>query len=192
MRQSETFLKLYRDYETILRERGIDPKDYEEKVSDTIGGRLRMCRMFRNYLAHNNDEGFLEVSTAQLKFLSQYISTLKTDEDILKKHIKTVAAGMCEEKDKCCDALTKISKLKTSTIVVMTKDGPKTASFYDIVPVYMNSKAGKLSDVKMSKDYIISDKLAKMCDLPKDRIIICTEDGTLSSKVLGVFYPKHI
>ena len=105
MKKNERFLNLYREYESLMREKGLDCKDFEDRADPTLSKRLYMCRQFRNYLSHTNDPGFLEISDSQIDFLQDRIEKLKIEEDILKKHLKSPKVAICFEKDKCLDGL---------------------------------------------------------------------------------------
>lgn len=192
MKVHETFLALYREYETLVRNKGIDPKDYEGQVDELTGARLNICRIFRNYLSHKNDPGFLEVSQAQIKFMQKTIHDLNQEEDILKKHVKTVAAGTCTPKDKCADVLQKFAKLHTENLLVISD--PSAYSFVDIYSVALSvaeSKSNKIDSCKQnSKGLFFATPEEKMENLPVNNIIICTQDGTATGKFIGVYYPK--
>ena len=59
---ADRFLSLYREFETLLRDDGKDYKELEESADDLLQNRLRINRQLRNYLTHNHDAGFLEIS----------------------------------------------------------------------------------------------------------------------------------
>ena len=189
MKNDNKFLSLYREYESFIRDQGIDPKDYEEKVDDLTANRLRMCRQMRNYLSHQNDPGFLSVSDNQISFLETYTESLKMKGDTVRKHLKTVASATCLDSDKCSDVLQKMIKLKSNDIVVISKTGIGVASIYDIISKAMESKTTKMSLVKTKPSYKLVSPTVKMDDIPLGVVIICTQDGTESGKILGVIYP---
>lgn len=188
MKNTDELLSLYREYETLMRDKGLDCKEFEDKADDATGNRLRMCRLFRNYLSHQNDPGFLEVSDTQIKFLRAQVEVLKYEDDVVKKHLKTVISGTCTEKDKCWDVLPKLNKLKLTGIIVVTSDGYGVASIHDILTSAMVSKTAKMSTVKLKKNYVVVEPTRKMRDVPVDKIVICTADGTADGKLLGVLY----
>jgi hypothetical protein len=103
MNNIKEFLKLYKDYETLIRNKGLDCKNVEDVSDETTGSRLRMCRLFRNYLSHQNDPGFLEVSDSMLHFLEDQTLTLIMEKDILQKHLKRPVSGTCSLSDKCTE-----------------------------------------------------------------------------------------
>lgn len=191
MKKQEQFLSLYREYETLVRDKGQDCKDIEDKSDDLTGNRLRMCRNFRNYLSHQNDPGFLEVSDVQIKFMQKRIADLKNGEDILKKHLKTIAAGTVISNETCVQGISKLEKIKYPMIVVVETKTNKysTCSIYNMASAVSKSKTTKISDIKSSKDYTILSPTVMMKDIPQNKIIICTDDGTETGKLVGVYYP---
>jgi hypothetical protein len=188
MKNTDKLLSLYKEYETILRDKSLDCKEAEDAADDLTGARLRMCRLFRNYLSHQNDPGFLDVSDTMVKFIEGKVTEFKMAEDVLKKHLKPISAT-CTEKDRCTDVLLKFQKLHTETIVVIVSGGYKTVSIYDVVGLAMESKTRKMAEVKMKKDIIFLPPLTKMTDVPADKTIVCTADGTTEGKFIGVRYP---
>lgn len=187
MKKTEEFLGLYREYESLMRDRGLDCKEFEDQADDLLSNRLRTCRQFRNYLSHTNDPGFLEISDAQIKFLQERVDSMKMEDDVLKKHLKTVAAGTCNEKEKCSDVLAKMSKLKCTVFVVITANGYGLVNIYDVAKSVLASKATKISALKMTKKFKFAEPLTCMTEVPKT-VIICTDDGTASGKLVGVCY----
>ncbi len=189
MKNSDRLLALYREYETIMRDKGIDCKEYEDKANDLTGARLRMCRLHRNYLSHQNDPGFLDISDSQIKFMETQVENLKCEEDVVKKHIKSAATAACTDKDKCWDVLPRFNKLKVPDIVVVTDDGFKIASIFDVITQAMVSKTSKMSSLKYKKQHIVYvEPTRKMCDVPACGVVICTSDGTSTGKLLGILY----
>lgn len=189
MTRIDEFLAYYKDYESLLRDNGYNAKDVEDESDEFTGARLRMCRMFRNYLSHQNDPGFLDISDTQLKFIKERLNSLVIQGDILKKHLKTAAAGVCSDKDKCCDAVVKMAKLKTENVVVTMASGYGVVSIFDVTMAALASKTNKVGSLKYKKNYILMPPETLMSDVPKDRIVICTSDGKETGKLVGVMYP---
>lgn len=188
MKNEEKFLNLYKEYESIMRDQGLDCKDFEEHCEDTLQNRLRMCRQMRNYLSHNNDAGFLDISNTQIKFLSDFVNEQKIKGDVLKKHLKTPTSSVCDIKDKCSLALEKLNKLKKENIVVTNGTSYKLASVYEISTRAIESKSNKLDKVKLCGDVIFEHPLVEIEKIPSGKIIVCTSDGTTDGKLLGVYY----
>lgn len=63
--QNQRFLELYRAYETVLREQGLDYFSVNEQAEPPLlKSRMTMVRQMRNYLTHVNDVDFLSVTDA--------------------------------------------------------------------------------------------------------------------------------
>lgn len=186
--KTEKFLALYKDYETLVRMNGdVNPKDLEDSMPEDEGNRMRLCRQFRNYLSHNNDPGFIEPTDKMIKFLTDKNETLTMQEDVAKKHIKTAAASICEENEKCMDALIKMSKLKRNSIAVKRKDGTFAAyNIYSLVTAISTIRpAVKLKDVKASGKVGFCKPTDFIKDLDKEILTICTSTGDAEGKLLG-------
>ncbi len=188
MNTNNKFLSLYKEYETLIRDQGIDPKEYETNVDDLSANRLRICRQLRNYLSHQNDPGFILISEKQNSFLESYIKSLKTSRDIIRKHLKNITSGACAETDKCSDVLQKMIKNKTDRIFVIGKTAVGVASIYDVSSKVLESKTNKMSSIKSKKDYILISPDTEMSDIPVNSNILCTQDGSATGKIIGVLY----
>ena len=192
MKKSEKFLELYREYESVLRDQGIEYKELEDNSSDMIQNRMRICRQIRNYLTHNHDAGFLEVSDIQLAFISKLIEDQKMLGDVFKHHLCTVRMATCEPKDKCTVVLAKMAKLKSQFLPVY--DGKEilgVVSVFDVSCMLAEkTKTVKISDVKMSKKKVLCfTPDTPMDDVLQynDYIICCTDTGETTGKLLGVY-----
>ena len=186
MVNDKKFLNSYKDYETILRTNGIDPKDYEDKADELTSNRLRISRQMRNYMSHQNDPGFLEPSDLQIKFLDQQIKTLTVADDIAKKHVKKKL--VCKDTDKASDVARIMAKAKVTEIVVTRKDGTyEIVIIYDVLTAALESKTTKIAAIKGKKPKFIS-AVTKMCDIAPDTLYVCTDDGTKDGKFVGTLY----
>lgn len=67
------FLKKYREYESLLLEHGSNYKQAEDSASGITQKRMRICRQLRNYLVHQEDSGFIQISKKQIHFLQNLI-----------------------------------------------------------------------------------------------------------------------
>lgn len=183
--KSDTFLQLYRTYESLLREqKGIEPKDEEANVDGLIGDRLRMCRQFRNYFVHTSDPGFLEVSDKMGKFLSDYVDALKSKGDTVKKHMKRSDTCIVPIKGHMSDALDVFNKYKQFSVVIDMGDGSYgTLSVFDSVGVDARAKLETLKIRKIKP--VFCAPLDDFQALDMDRITLCTDDGTAKGKLLG-------
>lgn len=193
---ADRFLSLYREYETLLRDDGKDYKELEESADDLLQNRLRINRQLRNYLTHNHDAGFLEISDKQIAFMEKLIFEQKNSMDILKKHMKSAKVAGCLRTDTLDDVLTKMMKLKVTRLPVYDESCVLgLVSWIDVLKAYRAEKCpktAKLSVVKkldkkvicMTPDTLMSDIL--MTVDPSD-MVCCTDSGDKKGKFLGVF-----
>lgn len=193
MTKQEKFLNLYKDYETLVRSAGQDPKLLEDTMDEVRGGRMRQCRLFRNYMSHNNDNGFLEPTDAMMKFLESEVLDWKMRGDVVKKHLKSAAQSICSPKDKCSDVLAKMSKLKTDVLIV-SDDGFYTVSLWDVLNLFLASKSRatvSIKDVKSgAKKVSVVGPTVSISDIDRNVVTVCTSDGTADGKLLGTVWLK--
>ena len=192
-KQTDKFLSLYKDYETAVRDAGEDPKLVEDAMDEMRGGRMRLCRQFRNYLSHSNDPGFLEPTDAMIRFMESELKERQMKGDIAKKHLKSVAASICTPKDTVTVALSKMTKLKADKVAVYDEKERqyKVVNIWDTSDALMKSKATKISVVKDSKELInFVSPTTPMSEISKEAMTICTSDGTKEGKLLGMVYFK--
>ena len=192
MMRPDKFLELYKEYEALVRAKGGDPKDSEEKSEGVLCDRLRMCRLFRNYFAHTADPGFLEVSDKMASFLEGQVVSLRSEGDVVKKHLKKPEACMLSEGSKCGEAFEKFGKLGCFSLPVCMKDGTyKMLSIFDTVGSSDRVKVSlfKLRPVKP----VFCGPLDDYAYLDPDKVTFCTDDGTPDGKLLGrVWFPVVI
>ena len=191
---AEKFLNLYREYETLLRDSGIDYKELEEKSDDLMQNRLRINRQLRNYLTHNHDAGFLEISDKQIVFMEKLISEQKFSMDILKKHIKTVKAAACTCSDNLEDVMNKMIKLKVVKLPVYDDiEVLGFVSLHDVAKAFMTEKrpkTAKLSVIKkFDKNVICMTPDTQMATVYQNTtdMVCCTDTGNKKGKLIGVF-----
>lgn len=186
----ENYLTLYKSYENVLRDLGQDAKLVEANLESTDpakSARLRMCRLFRNYLVHENDPGFLIASDKMLDFLSKEVFILKSQNDSVKQHVKPAGSYIFESHVKCADILDKVIRSKSPVIIRHGEFGYDLCHWTDVLALYRSSKAAKLSVVKSMRGKIIFAAPAdRFAELDPDRITICTSDGTPDGKVIGI------
>lgn len=184
MKKPELFLKLFREYETLLRERGSEPIEEETRMEDEVitKNRLRLCRQFRNYLVHSADVGFLEVSDKMYSFLEQYHKDLIYQEDVAKKHLRSMNSATCKPTDKCSIALEKMLKLKQDYLIIVTDDS--TFHTIDIYSVLKTTKSAKINTLKPYKRRVLrTEPTQLMIGLDRsDFSYVCIDNG----KCLGI------
>lgn len=189
MRKEDEFLSVYRELETILRNRGLNYKTLEEESDERMNNRLRICRVIRNYLVHIDDVGFLCVTDMQIDFLKEQIKEARKYGDSVDNNIIPVEKAAAFTSDKCSDTISKFIKYKTNKILVCEKRGLRivgVSTIQDTSKEMVKTKSAKMSSVKTTDDYIIVDLGESYNSIPQDTIAVCTEDGTSKSKVIGI------
>lgn len=181
MVKQEKFLSLYKEYERLYRAAGKDVKEDEDETRE--GSRLRMCRLTRNYLSHVDDAGFLSISDKMMKFLQSRVDRIKSEGDVVKKHLKKPDTCMLNEDTRCSDAIEMYKKLKHENMVIVCNDGT-----YGLISVYemlgnKDQNAGTLKRTKIKPQFCCP--LDSYSSLDADAVVLCTDDGTSSGKLLG-------
>ena len=93
MKKNTQYLEIYRRFEAAVRKQGYGSvKEYEESLTDESlaakQGQIRMCRMIRNYIEHEN-AAFVEASDRMIAFLEE--ETTKMDESETPVRKKMIA-----------------------------------------------------------------------------------------------------
>ncbi len=194
---NSTYLSLYKEYETLIRATGKEPKEYEDNLPEHIANKLRLCRQIRNFLVHDADEAFLTAGQGQISFMERVIKELKNGKETLKKHAKSPTAGICSPKDKIIVAIEKMTKLKTDKIIIYDdKSGKYTLlSIYNAISTYFNSKNATISDAKTTKGSLYFDTADREYDKVKNMaknndidVIVVTKNGESNESPAGVIY----
>lgn len=180
----EKFLGLYKEYETLVRASGKEPKELEDAVVGVESDRLKLCRQFRNYFAHVQDPGFLVPTEKMMVFLKARVDEMKAAGDVAKKHLKKPDYCMLTEEDKISDAYAMFSKLCRSDILVLKKDNT-----YGLLSVYSVIGAEPRARVSLFKITKVKPVFCGPLDayetLDLDKVVLCTDDGTPDGKLLG-------
>ncbi len=86
---NDKFLDAFRAFEAELKADGISVLDYENTLIGTEQEQLKVCRIMRNYMAHN-DTTFLGTTPAQLKFLESKTLEIRRRSNIVKDEMKKI------------------------------------------------------------------------------------------------------
>ena len=191
MTVADKYLNLYKTWESLLRDTGSDIRTLESGLEQTDPAqfaRVRMCRLFRNYLTHENDPGFLIPTDMMFGFIESQVNELKSRDDIVKKHLRYTGNYLFEHSVKCTVALEKALPAKIQTVVRHNQDGScELVSTFDVMQAALASKATKLSAVKALRNKpVYVEAMDKIAALDVTRIHICTSDGSPSGDILGV------
>ena len=88
MTKNVKYLEMYRRFESVLKSQGLyfTVKDYEDSLENDKAkqNKIRMCRMIRNYLEHEN-QTFLEATDEMISFLEKEIIEMDEQEVPVKK-----------------------------------------------------------------------------------------------------------
>lgn len=186
--RTEKLLTLYKAYENLVRNEGQDPRSLEDSMDETAASRARMIRNFRNYLSHQHDPGFLEPTDKMLDVLTDMVNDWALKGDVVRQHVKTPAAAVCDVKDTCAAGIVKLAKLKRTKLVVTTSHGEYT--IYDVFALaegVAKSKTTKISGIKPLRERpVFVTPTTKFEDIDDSRVNICTSDGTPAGKLVGV------
>ena len=174
-----------------MRDAGSDIRTLESGLEQTDPAqfaRVRMCRLFRNYLTHEADPGFLIPTDMMFGFIESQVNELKSRDDIVKKHLRYTGNYLFEHAAKCTAVLEKALPAKVQTVVRHNQDGScDLISTFDAMQAVLVSKATKLSAVKALRNKpVYVEAMDKIAALDASRVHICTSDGTPSGDILGV------
>ncbi len=180
MNINEDFLNAYKDLESELRETGLTVLDYENGLKAGNLEKLKVCRIMRNYMSHN-DKTFLIASKDQVKFLNELAleirKTFHTVKDEMKK-LRPIPNAKTPIKD---------------VIVAVNKNG--YAVMTNKKDLYIVDKDILISELaKGNKKIIFPARLPKYSYTTKTEKISClhkglyivTSDGTETGKYEGI------
>ena len=189
----DDFLKAYKEVENDLALFNKDVLTYENTLVDSAeGNKLKLCRMIRNYLQHNNDQNFVEPTKYMVLFLENLHKKLVSNTNTNAKEMIKLVKGKTQFdiKDKLEDILPSLAKYK----IVLIYDKGEFKGIYS-ADTYLRF----LSKNKVLKSTKISafDKYKKIC-VPKDKqyddtcyllennkLIFVTETGNDKEPILG-------
>ncbi len=179
MTANDKFLDAFRALDTELKLDGMTVLDYENGLDETNKEKLKVCRIMRNYMAHN-DMTFLGTTTDQVKFLEKLASEIRKKSHTIKDEIEKVTPLKYTVPIKDVTAV-----LAKHTVAVL-----ETKSGLYLVDKDMLIKQLALGNKKVS----IPVKLPSYKYISKDErvqnigrgIYIVTSDGTKEGKYLGI------
>lgn len=176
---NEKFLDAFRALDTELKSDGSTVLDYENSL-DTLGQeRLKVCRIMRNYMAHN-DTTFLATTNAQIKFLEEQVTKIRKNAHTVKDEMKRVKLIKATAAIK--DVIASIDKFPIAPIE--TKAG-----------LYLVDKDILIHNLAIgNKKIAIPARLPKYAAIAKDERIenissgtyVVTSDGTINGAYVGI------
>ncbi len=198
-KEVDQFLSLYRTYEGLLRQRGIDYRTVEEQQTSQGIGRMTIMRQMRNYLCHAEDPGFIAISPVCVRELEKMVKEEQMRGDIVKNHLVTPAKGSLKEDTILSHAIYRMSLLAMIGVHSLPVYDDKAKRLKGIIMLeraaYELSKRGNVtireamcgqygnSEIIVPPDMLTKDAIAKASY--NSSYIFCTKDGTLDSQYLG-------
>ena len=88
----DKFLEVWKELETVMRtKKGMEVREWEEQnVGKVEAERLKVCRIIRNYVAHNDTNDFIsKIDTLMIRWIKNFTKDLKKRNKVAKKPIKT-------------------------------------------------------------------------------------------------------
>ena len=176
---NDKFLDAFRALDTELKSENSTVLDYENSLETIDQEKLKVCRIMRNYMAHN-DTTFLSTTNEQIKFLDKLTLDVRRKSHTVKDEMKRI-------------------KLVKSTTPI--KDIILSIDKYSIVPlelkdgIYLVDKDILIHQIALgNKKIVIPAKLPKYTYISKDDridtltsgIYIVTNDGTMNGTYMGL------
>ena len=179
MNLNDKFLESYKQLEAELKYDEKTVLDYENSLSGTEQEQLKVCRIMRNYFAHN-DTTFLATTAEQVKFIDHLTINIRRSAHTVKDEMKRVKS--VTEKELLKNILPMIDK---NPYVPM--ETPNGLYLLDRSIVIHNLVAGnkKVEVPKRLPKLNYTSKDVRLENLSK-AVYIVTDDGTATGKYLGV------
>lgn len=121
-KNNNKYMDIYRRFEAAVRGKGFGSvKEYEESIEDQFRqGQIRICRMIRNYIEHENAD-FVEASENMMVFLEKEAMELDEQETPVKKKMLSIRSAI-RETDLLIIAADFLSKKKANIIPIFDKN----------------------------------------------------------------------
>lgn len=178
---TDKYLTAYKQLESELKCEDKTVMDYENSLEGIDQEKMKVCRIMRNYIAHN-DVTFLTPSNEQIKFLDTQVSNILKSANTVKSEMKKIK-------------LVKETELIKNLIPIIDKNG--------FVPlelknggIYLVTKDILVHQLALgNKKIVIPTRLPKYQYVHKDmrldkithnNIYIVTDNGTDNGNYLGI------
>lgn len=86
---NDKFLDSFRALDTELKSDGTTVLDYENSLDTLDQEKMKVCRIMRNYMAHN-DTNFITASNEQVKFLNSQVESVRRKAHTVKDEMKRI------------------------------------------------------------------------------------------------------
>ena len=176
---NDKFLEAFKQLETELKCENKTVLDYETSLQGTEQEQLKVCRIMRNYLSHN-DSRFLTASSAQVKFLNDLATTIRMSSSIVANFMKKIKAIKATETIK--NIIPLVDKFKI--VPVETTNGIYLIDATILVN-QINAGNKKIVLPKKLPKYKYTEKTTRIEDLDKALYII-TDTGTSTGKYVAI------
>lgn len=186
--RTDRLLASYRTYEGLVRDAGCDPRALEDEMDEVRGNRMRMTRQFRNYLSHVQDPGFLEPTDKMLAFLDEEAREWALRGDVVRSHLRRPAAAVCRDDETCAAGLEKLARSRATRLVVASDAGEYgLCDLFALARLVAASGEARIGDAPRLRErpvFVRPD--ASVDEIDRDRVNVCTADGTPGGRLLGV------
>ena len=185
MKEHDKFISTYKEIENLVRNicQDSSPMIYLEEKYESEAQKIRLCRIIRNYIQHNNDyESYIKITPSLQKFLEG----LKKEVELSLSRASEIMtplkkAPTINYNNKLYETVNYMNKKKVDCVFCI-KNG-------DVVGLFDNSSIRKALSSPITKttkinDYLINKKLKKVdindTGLSKtDEPILVYEEGVL-------------
>lgn len=177
---NEKFLDAFRALDTELKLEGCSVLDHENSLDELSRERLKVCRIMRNYMAHN-DTTFLSTTTDQIKFLENQTMQIRRKAHTIKDETKKITPLKATAPIK--DVIAVLAKYPVAVLEI-----PKVGFYLvDKDILIKNLAAGNKKIAVPAKipayNYISKDE--RVLGVRKG-VYIVTNDGMYTGKYLGI------
>ncbi len=176
---NEKFLDAFRVLDTELKADGISVLDFENTLPAKEQDKLKVCRIMRNYMAHN-DTTFLTTTTTQVKFLEQQTSKIRKKARVVKDEMKRIKPVKVTVPIK--DIINILDK--NPVAVIETKEGLYLVD-KDILVHQLAAGNKKIIPPKRLPKYSVVSKDTRMDSLGSGMYIV-TDNGELGGVYAGI------
>ena len=177
---NDKFLDAFRALDTELKSDGTTVLDYENSLETAEQEKMKVCRIMRNYMSHN-DTTFVVATNDQIKFLNEQIDNIKRKAHTVKDEMKRIKTLKATEPIK--NILTQI--VKYPIVPIETKIGLFLVD-KDIILKQLAAGNKKIDIPTRLPKYNYVEKLERIENLISHTTYIVTEDGTATGKYLGI------
>ena len=176
---NEKFLDAFRSLDTELKQDNVTVLDFENSLDNLNQERLKVCRIMRNYMAHN-DTDFLATTNEQIKFLDGLTESIKKKAHTAKDELKKVKPIKATTPIK--DIITQIDKYPI--VVIETKLGLYLLNKDELIHQLAQGNKKITIPAKLPKYKYVS-KLTRIEKI-SEGIYIVTSDGTSTGDYCGI------